>query len=259
VDRQPVELDALVRGAAAAARRLSRGGVRRVPAPATGSCAPPGDGSAHGARPEGEADSSAHAGLTTAAIAQASPDLASLRRAVQACTACDLSKSRTRTVFADGPESARVMFVGEAPGFHEDQQGVPFVGQAGELLTDIIHKGMGLRRDEVVIANVLKCRPPENRDPTTSEKELCTAFLDRQIDLVDPEVIIALGRHAAQHLLGTHASMASMRGQVHHRGARRVVATYHPAYLLRSPEMKGACWQDIQLAMAEIGLKAPGH
>jgi uracil-DNA glycosylase len=183
-------------------------------------------------------------------------DLASLQAAVAECKACSLCETRTQTVFSAG-QGRRVMFVGEAPGFHEDQQGEPFVGPAGQLLTDILEKGMGLQRDEVTIANVLKCRPPENRDPSPEEKALCTAWLDRQIELTDPEVIIPLGRHAANHLLGTQDSMGRLRGKVHLRGGRKVIPTYHPAFLLRSPQMKKDCWQDIQLALVELGLAPP--
>ncbi len=184
----------------------------------------------------------------------------SLREKVAACQACALHETRTNTVFADGDPPARVLFIGEAPGFHEDQQGVPFVGQAGALLTDIIQKGMGLSRSEVVIANTLKCRPPENRDPSPMEKATCAPFLLAQIELVDPELIIALGRHAAGALLQSTASMGQMRGRIHRPpqlGGRRVLATYHPAFLLRSPNMKKETWLDIQLGMAELGLSPP--
>jgi DNA polymerase len=189
--------------------------------------------------------------------AAAATTLEELARAVAACTACELCHTRTQTVFADGTGRARAMFVGEGPGFHEDQQGLPFVGKAGALLTDIITKGMGLAREEVYIANVVKCRPPENRDPTAAEKALCTPWLDRQIELVDPKVLIPLGRHAAGHLLGSEASMGALRGRVHGVGGRKVVPTFHPAYLLRSPAQKKECWADIQLAMAELGLDPP--
>ena len=189
--------------------------------------------------------------------AAACPDLASLARAVAECTACSLCQTRTQTVFADGSGRVRVLFVGEAPGENEDLQGVPFVGRAGALLTDIITKGMGLARQDVTIANVLKCRPPNNRDPSETEKLLCTSWLDRQIELVDPEVIIPLGRHAACHVLGSEASMGALRGRVHERAGRKIVPTYHPAYLLRSPGMKSKCWEDIQLAMRELGLPTP--
>ena len=177
------------------------------------------------------------------------------RAGVAACTACGLCATRTQTVFADGSESARVMFIGEAPGADEDATGVPFVGRAGKLLSDIVEKGMGLSRAQVYIANVLKCRPPENRDPTPAEKRVCTPWLDRQIELVDPQVLIPLGRHAANHVLGTDLPMGRLRGRVHELGRRKVVPTFHPAYLLRSPGMKKECWADIQLAMGILGLK----
>ncbi|MSR62482.1 MAG: uracil-DNA glycosylase [Planctomycetes bacterium] len=189
--------------------------------------------------------------------AAACASLGKLRALVSACTACALAKTRTQTVFADGSEHARVLFVGEAPGQNEDEQGVPFVGAAGQLLTDIIEKGMGLARSEVYIANVLKCRPPGNRDPTEEEKALCTPFLDRQIELLNPEVIIPLGLHATRHLLRSPLSMGRLRGRVHLLNGRKVIPTYHPAFLLRSPEMKKDCWQDIQLAMRELGLAPP--
>jgi uracil-DNA glycosylase family 4 len=193
------------------------------------------------------------------ARAQACPDLPSLRAAVAACTACGLCRTRTQTVFSDGLGRVPVMFVGEAPGANEDQQGVPFVGRAGALLTDIITKGMGLGREDVVIANVLKCRPPDNRDPSDLEKTLCTPWLDRQIELVNPKVLIPLGGHAAKHVLGVQSSLGALRGRVHERAGRKVVPTFHPAYLLRSPGEKAECWKDIQLAMTELGLPPRGR
>jgi DNA polymerase len=191
------------------------------------------------------------------ARAAACGDLAALAGEVAACTACELHRTRKQTVFADGTGRVPLMFVGEAPGADEDAQGVPFVGRAGQLLTDIITKGMRLAREDVTIANVLKCRPPGNRDPRPDEKALCTAWLDRQIELVDPKVIVPLGRHAAQHLLRTDAPMSRLRGRVHELGGRKVVPTYHPAYLLRTPSDKRKCWADIQLAMGLLGLPAP--
>lgn len=187
-------------------------------------------------------------------LARASESLQQLSAEVADCSACELCETRTQTVFGEGAPSARVLFVGEAPGENEDRQGRPFVGDAGQLLTDIITKGMRLRREDVYIANILKCRPPGNRDPRPLEKALCTGWLERQIELVDPEVVIPLGRHASAHLLGKEGTMGSFRGQVHQVRGRRVVPTYHPAYLLRSPGEKRACWADIQLAMAELGL-----
>ncbi len=188
------------------------------------------------------------------ARAAACATLGELRARVAACTACGLERTRTQTVFADGSEHARVLFIGEAPGQTEDERGVPFVGAAGQLLTDIIQKGMKLARTEVYIANVLKCRPPDNRDPSPEEKALCTPFLDRQIELVNPEVIVTLGLHATQHLLRSPLSIGRLRGKVHAWNGRKVVPTYHPSYLLRTPSAKKDCWQDIQLAMRELGL-----
>ena len=196
-------------------------------------------------------------GPTPAEAAATAADLGALEASVAACKACALCQSRQRTVFMDGTGASGLMFVGEAPGADEDRQGVPFVGRAGELLTDIITKGMGLARADVTIANVLKCRPPGNRDPLPGEKELCTAFLDRQIELVNPKVIVPLGRHAACHLLGVDAPLGRLRARVHEREGRKIVPTYHPAYLLRSPHDKKKAWEDIQLAMAEAGVPLP--
>jgi DNA polymerase len=189
------------------------------------------------------------------AQAAAARTLDELRAAVAVCEACSLCKTRTQTVFQDGEGGRGVLFVGEAPGADEDRTGVPFVGRSGQLLTDIIEKGMGVPRREVHIANVLKCRPPENRDPTPAEKATCTPWLDRQVELIDPSVIIPLGRHAAMHVLGVDASMGSMRQKVHSVRGRSVVPTFHPSYLLRSPGEKKACWQDIRLAMQILGLE----
>jgi DNA polymerase len=155
-------------------------------------------------------------------------------------------------VFLDGDGTSGVLFVGEAPGQNEDEQGVPFVGPEGSLLTDIIEKGMGLKRSEVAIANVLKCHPPGNRDPLAGEKAACTPWLERQIELLDPKVVIALGQPAAGYLLDSDAPLAQMRGRVLDWKGRKLVATYHPAFLLRSPESKRDCWQDIQMAMGVL-------
>jgi uracil-DNA glycosylase len=187
-------------------------------------------------------------------VAPGIQNLEDLRRAVSECQACGLCETRQQTVFADGSGTSRVLFVGEAPGADEDASGVPFVGRAGQLLTDIITKGMKLRREDVYIANVLKCRPPGNRDPEPKEKALCTPWLDRQIELLNPQVIIPLGKHASQHMLGTQDSMGRMRGRVHEVRGQKIVPTYHPAFLLRSPHMKKDCWQDIKLALDVLGL-----
>ena len=241
------ELEALARGLRGVIRRRVLKGRRRCAAPRRAAPVPP----------AGDPDE-ARGASRIAGQAAACPDLESLREAVAACTACELCRSRTQTVFSDGSGAAGVAFVGEAPGHHEDLQGVPFVGPAGQLLTDIITKGMGLERRDVYIANVLKCRPPENRDPTGPEKALCTAWLDRQLELIGTRVVVPLGRHAASHLLDCDLPMGKMRGRVHERGGRAVVPTYHPAFLLRSPHMKKECWKDIQLAMRELGLPLPG-
>ncbi len=191
-------------------------------------------------------------------LAAGAANLDELRARVSSCTACGLCASRTQTVFMDGDGRRGIAFVGEAPGEQEDRRGVPFVGPAGQLLTDIITKGMGIEREEVAIANVLKCRPPGNRDPLPEEKAICTPWLERQLELIGARVLIPLGRHAAGHLLGTpEATMGSMRGQTHQRGEITVVPTYHPAYLLRNPGDKRLCWADIQRAMSAAGL--PGH
>ncbi len=187
-------------------------------------------------------------------VAVESPDqrIAALRvlaEEVRACTKCDLCHSRTQTVFADGNPSADLVFVGEAPGYNEDQQGIPFVGRAGGLLTDIIVKGMHTRREDVYICNVIKCRPPENRDPTLEEKRQCEQYLVRQLELVRPKVICALGGHAAKTLLQTDESTGRLRGKWHSYHGIPLRVTYHPAYLLRSPGEKRKTWDDIQEVM----------
>ncbi len=172
-----------------------------------------------------------------------------LRAAVADCQRCDLHATRTQTVFGVGNPRARWMFVGEAPGAEEDRQGEPFVGRAGQLLTAMI-RALGMQREDVYIANVLKCRPPGNRDPKPAEAASCRAFLERQIALVDPTLLIAVGRIAAQDLLGTETPIAKLRGKVHSFGAKAwpLVVTYHPAYLLRSPSEKRKAWQDLVFA-----------
>jgi len=221
-------------------------------------------GSARSAAPDPVADARptvaagpARSAADVAAQAASARDLDEVRRGVAQCTACGLCATRTNTVFLDGNGSSGLMFVGEAPGAEEDRTGVPFVGRAGQLLTDIVTKGMGLGRQDVWIANVLKCRPPENRDPTPEEKAICTPWLDRQIELLAPRILVPLGRHASMHVLGITAAMNAMRGRVHTVGGRPVVPTFHPAYLLRNPADKKECWKDIQLAMQTAGIPVP--
>ena len=177
-----------------------------------------------------------------------------LRHRVAACTRCELHATRTQTVFGVGNRAARWMFIGEAPGAEEDRQGEPFVGRAGQLLTSML-KALGMAREDVYIANVLKCRPPGNRDPRPEEARACRDYLERQIELVAPTLIVAVGRIAAQNLLGTDTALARLRGQVHALGERRwpVLVTYHPAYLLRSPGEKRKAWQDLLLARSVFG------
>jgi len=181
-------------------------------------------------------------------------DLAALKKTVAACTACGLHQTRTQTVFGVGNKNARLMIIGEAPGFHEDQQGEPFVGRAGQLLTAMI-RAIGFDRHEVYIANILKCRPPENRDPTTTEVQTCTPFLNQQIALVQPHLLLAVGRIAAHYLLQTKSSLESLRNQLHHYGEAKtpLVITYHPAYLLRSPGDKKKAFLDLQVVRGMLG------
>lgn len=170
------------------------------------------------------------------------------------CTRCRLHKQgRKQIVFGVGNPHAEVMFVGEAPGADEDEQGVPFVGRAGQLLTNMI-KAMGLNREDVYIANVIKCRPPGNRTPERDECETCSPFLLRQIDVVRPKVIVALGAVAAKSLLQINDSMANLRGRTYDFRNTRLIVTYHPAYLLRDPRQKKEAWKDLQRVMQYLGL-----
>jgi uracil-DNA glycosylase len=172
------------------------------------------------------------------------------------CTRCALHKGRNKIVFSDGSAHARLFFVGEGPGADEDAQGLPFVGRAGQLLNNMIG-AMGLKREEVYIANVVKCRPPSNRTPEPEEANICSPFLFRQIDVVRPEVIVALGATAATYLLGQRQPLAGLRGRVHPFRGSKLIVTYHPAFLLRDPRQKKEAWADLQIAMRELGLKPP--
>ena len=177
-----------------------------------------------------------------------------IRDEIGDCTRCALHKGRNKLVFADGDPNARLMFVGEGPGADEDAQGLPFVGRAGQLLNNMI-AAMGLKREEVYIANVVKCRPPGNRTPEPEEANTCTPFLFRQIDVVRPQVLVALGATAATYLLGHRQPLAGLRGRVHAFRGTQLIVTYHPAFLLRDPRQKKEAWADLQIAMRELGLK----
>jgi DNA polymerase len=174
-------------------------------------------------------------------------DWETLAASVRDCTRCGLHTTRTQTVFGTGNRQAQWLFVGEAPGADEDRQGEPFVGRAGQLLKVMI-AALGLKREEVYIANVLKCRPPENRDPQVEEVAQCEPYLMQQIGLIQPKLIVALGRHAAHSLLKTETALGKLRGQRHSYQGTPLVVTYHPAYLLRSPGDKRKAWQDLLLA-----------
>lgn len=178
-----------------------------------------------------------------------SPDWTALEDAVRGCIRCDLHKTRTQTVFGVGNRAAKWMFIGEAPGADEDAQGEPFVGRAGQLLNAMI-AALGMKREEVYIANVLKCRPPGNRDPQPAEVAQCEPYLIRQIELIQPKIIIALGRHAAHSLLKTDLALARLRGQSLSYQNIPLVVTYHPAYLLRTPSDKRKAWDDLRRARA---------
>ncbi|HEV2576431.1 MAG TPA: uracil-DNA glycosylase family protein [Acidobacteriaceae bacterium] len=183
--------------------------------------------------------------------------LEAVRAEIGDCTRCPLAYAgRHKIVFADGDPNATLMFVGEGPGADEDTQGLPFVGKAGQLLNNMIG-AMGLKREEVYIANIVKCRPPGNRTPEFAEASTCSQFLLKQIDIVRPKVIVALGATAATYLLGVRQSLTSLRGRWHSTRGAKLVVTYHPAFLLRDPRQKGEAWKDLQMVMAELGLKAP--
>ncbi len=184
-------------------------------------------------------------------------ELLALAEQVSRCTRCqELATTRTQTVFGVGNPDARVMFIGEAPGADEDKQGEPFVGRAGQLLDRII-VACGWQRSDLYICNILRCRPPENRNPTQEEAAHCREFLDGQIRIVDPEYIVCWGTVAAQNLLGVEETIGKLRGRWFDYGRARVLCTYHPSYLLRNPPAKKPVWEDMQRMLADMGLEPP--
>jgi uracil-DNA glycosylase len=179
-----------------------------------------------------------------------------IREDIGDCTRCRLHKGRTNLVFGVGNVNADLMCVGEGPGADEDAQGEPFVGRAGQLLNNMI-SAMGIKREDVYIANVVKCRPPSNRTPEKDECDTCSPFLMRQIDVIKPKVIVALGAVAAKNLLAVNDSMANLRGRWYDFRDSKLLVTYHPAYLLRDPRQKKEAWKDLQMAMKFLGLNPP--
>ena len=205
------------------------------------------------ARDSVAADQPDAAGLVPASVdsGDSLPDWQQLQARVASCTKCALHESRTQTVFGVGSKNADWLIIGEAPGADEDQQGEPFVGRAGQLLNEMLFAA-GFQRSEVYIANILKCRPPANRDPSADEVACCQGYLDQQIGLLNPKLILAVGGVAAHNLLQTDTPVGRLRGVVHTYGERKtpVIVTYHPAYLLRSPREKRKVWLDLQFAQA---------
>lgn len=201
------------------------------------------------AEPEGSSDE------VPAAVATGSLGWDELRAAVRDCKKCALHAGRTQTVFGVGNETADWLVIGEAPGAEEDRRGEPFVGRAGQLLDEML-RAVGQERSEVFIANILKCRPPNNRDPEPAESAACRSYLERQIALIQPKIILAVGRIAAQQLLDTDTPVGKLRGQLHQYANTPLIVTYHPAYLLRSPTQKRKAWQDLCLAMDVAGRAA---
>ncbi|MBI2825924.1 MAG: uracil-DNA glycosylase [Planctomycetia bacterium] len=218
-----------------------------------------GDEQTQGASAASEMTASGTVGGNSTSVSDRLAALAVVAREVAACQLCtELAAARRQTVFGVGTPTPRLVFMGEAPGADEDRQGEPFVGRAGQLLTKII-EACTLRREDVYILNTLKCRPPENRNPLPHEAANCRGFLDRQLDILKPQYICCLGAVAAQSLLGTTLSIGRLRGRFHDYRGMRVLCTYHPAYLLRSPDKKKDCWEDMQLLMREMGIALPGR
>jgi DNA polymerase len=228
---------------------------RTHPAAPLAATAPPGEGEP-AVRPAPAAPRTEPSAIPAA---ERRAKLAAVAQRVAACRRCDeLCGTRTQTVFGVGDPQARVMFIGEAPGADEDARGEPFVGKAGQLLNKII-AACGWRREDVYICNILKCRPPGNRNPTQDEADHCREFLDGQIEIVDPDYIVCWGSVAATNLLGVKNPIGRMRGRTFAHGRARVVCTYHPSYLLRNPAAKKDVWNDMQFLLREMGVEPPAR
>jgi len=206
--------------------------------------------------PRREAASPAQENPAAAPAAPAAEELEQIQRQMGNCTRCALHEKRHRIVFGEGPAPARIMFIGEGPGAEEDRQGRPFVGPAGRLL-DLMLAAVGLRRQEVYITNIVKCRPPGNREPRPEEAAACRRFLEAQVQAVDPEIICTLGRPATQSLLETKAPISTLRGNWHRFMERPLLPTFHPAYLLRTPERKREAYQDLKTLVRALKEGAP--
>jgi DNA polymerase len=206
-------------------------------------------------RPAAAADSGADAATRDPAMSD-DTSLAAVEEEALACVACRLAETRTKVVFGVGNPEARLMFIGEGPGRDEDLQGEPFVGRAGQLLTRII-EAMGYSREDVYIANAVKCRPPQNRDPQADEIAACHHFLTRQLQLIRPEIVVLLGRSAVNAVLDLQAPLSRLRGSFRDWNGIKVMCTYHPAYLLRNPSAKGKVWEDMQLVRDALAATEP--
>ncbi len=254
----PLDADGIAEQIAAHLESLRRAGIDRLPVSsktAVGRVAEPAPAIAEARRkPPQETGEPAPLSIARRPRGEVASALARLDEEVRNCTRCEICKTRTRTVFGEGNPEARLLFVGEAPGADEDRTGRPFVGKAGQLLDRMI-EAIRLRREDVFIANVLKCRPPGNRTPRPDEAEYCFPYLHAQIELLRPSVICTLGAPAARAILGTERSIGSIRGRVFHYRETPVVPTYHPAYLLRNPADKILVWKDLQVVAGLLGIE----
>jgi DNA polymerase len=255
-DRSPQDaLRQTIAGLRGYVERLAESGIEEVPrGPAL---APTGELDPFPSMPREPVEPAAFAPAEPARDAASGEALAAIRADIGDCRRCKLCGGRTNIVFGVGNPRADVLFVGEGPGQDEDFRGEPFVGRAGQLLTDIITRGMGLERSDVYIANVVKCRPPNNRNPEPDEIAACRPFLERQIDAIRPKVVVALGKFAAQTLLATTTPISRLRGQWHVYRGIKLMPTFHPSYLLRNPDDKRLVWADIRQVMRELGLPEP--